>query len=125
MSADKGGKPFRDVPIHESLYPELKKWHKEDNKTGPIVHYLSKPIKSIKKAWTATLKRAGITRRIRPYDLRHHFVTSLLESGTDIKTVSEIVGSKPATLMKYYQHVTSEQHRKAIAKIPALELENP
>ena len=61
--------------------------------------------------------RSGITRRIRPYDLRHRFVTSALEAGADIGALSDIVGSRPETLRKHYQHVTREMHRRTIDTI--------
>ena len=54
-----------------------------DQRQGHIVNYYGRPIKSIKKSWKAALEKAKITRRIRPYDLRHHFVTRALENGAD------------------------------------------
>jgi len=70
------------------------------------------------------LARAGITRRIRPYDLRHNFITQALEEGADVKALSEIVGSAPETIMRHYQHVTRKLHRETVAKIRPLGIEN-
>ncbi len=95
-------------------------WYAEDKKKGHIVHYHGKPIKKIQTSWEGALSRAGITRRIRPYDLRHNFITQALADGADLKALSEIVGSRPETLMRHYQHVTRELHRQTVAKIPAL-----
>lgn len=120
ISAHKGGPPKRWVPIHEDLLPVLREWYEQDKKTGPIIHYRGKPIKSFKKAWKGTLQRAGITRRIRPYDLRHQFVTKALEEGADIQALADVVGSRPEILMRHYQHVTRELHRRTVAKIPSL-----
>ena len=122
MSAHKGGPQAREVPIHPELLPHLKRWHTEDRKhgRGNIVHYHGRRVKSIGVAWRAALKRARIGRVIRPYDLRHHFVTRALEGGADLKSLSEVVGSAPATLIKFYQHVTTEQHRKTVALVPPL-----
>lgn len=47
-----------------------------------------------------------------------------LEDGADIKALAEVVGSRPETIMRYYQHVTKKQHRKTIAKIPAIGIQN-
>ena len=58
----------------------------------------------------------------RPYDLRHKFVTIALEQGSDYKSVAEIVGSKPETIMKHYQHVTTHLRRKTINSIPDLDI---
>lgn len=124
VSANKGGPPYRAVPIHDGLFGQLKDWYEADKKKYgkhaakmAIVHYWGEPVKSIKRAWRSALKGAGITRRIRPYDLRHRFVTSALENGADIGALADIVGSRPETLRKYYQHVTAEMHRKTLQKI--------
>ena len=123
-SAKKGGPVSRDVPIHAGLLSSLKTWHEEDKRKGHIVAYRGKPVKSIRKSWKGALRRAGIERRIRPYDMRHHFITKALEAGADMKALSEIVGSKPETLMKHYQHVTRAIHRQTVAKIPVIKVKS-
>ena len=108
------------MPIHDDFIETLRGWYKEDQGKGYIVHVKGKPVRSIKKGWKGALKRAGIQRRLRPYDLRHCFITKALEEGGDLKALSEVVGSKPATIIKHYQHVTTDLHRKTVAKIPSL-----
>lgn len=131
LSAHKGGPLQRVVDIHPEFYPLLARWHDEDKAVfgarlpeSPIIHYAKRPIKSLQTTWENTLVRAGITRRIRPYDLRHSFVTRSLEDGADLKTVSEIVGSAPATIMKHYQHVSNPLRKKTIYSMAALEENN-
>lgn len=75
-------------------------------------------IRSILNPWKQAMAKAGITRRLRPYDLRHLFVTRAIEAGIDYKTLSDIVGSSPETLRKHYQHVSNEARRKAISIMP-------
>jgi len=123
-SADKGGPPVRHVPIHADFLPELMLWYSQDNKSGPVIHYHGHAVKKIGKAWQGTLKRAGITRRLRPYDLRHNFITQALAAGADIKALSQIVGSRPETIMHHYQHVSRDLHRQTVAKIKGLVLQN-
>lgn len=126
-SARKGGPISRHVPIHAKLHDLMKQWADEDSVDPagkeheisgiPIVHYYGQPIKSLKKTWQNTLKRAGITRRLRMYDLRHYFITRVLENGADIKAVSQIVGSSPLTIMRHYQHVSEALLRETVKKI--------
>ena len=52
----------------------------------------------------------------------HYFVTRALEESADIKALAEIVGFRPETLMRHYQHVTQKIHRKTVAKIPKLDV---
>jgi len=110
----------RHVPIHPALKPMLHHWHASDGGSGPIIHYHGRRIKKLQTTWENTLKRAGIDRRIRLYDIRHGFVTAALEAGADPKALSDIVGSRAETLIKHYQHVTRQMHRAAMDKIPEL-----
>jgi len=121
QSASKGGPVKRFVPLHNELMPLLKQWFFRDKGKGNIIHIRGNSVSSIKKSWKGALKRAGIVRQIRPYDLRHAFITTALENNADYKTVSEIVGSRPETIMRHYQHVTTKQRRKTIDTIPGLE----
>lgn len=121
-SADKGGPPIRDVPIHSDLIAELKEWYIQDAQHGPIIHSKGKRVESnsVRGAWRKALKKAKITRRLRPYDLRHYFITQALREGKSIKAVAEVVGSKPETIMKYYQHVATKEHKEVVEAIPNL-----
>lgn len=122
-SAAKGGPGFRIVPVHKDLAAHLEYWKADGERY--IIHYTGAPVGSLKRTWRNTLRRAGITRRLRMYDLRHHFVTVALENGMPIKAVSEIVGSRPETLMRHYQHVSSALHRSVVASIPTAKTERP
>lgn len=120
VSAHKGGPALRDVPVRPTFAAHLAEWHQADKGRGHIVHYHGRPVKSIRNAWMSTLSKAGITRRLRPYDLRHHFITSALEAGADIGGLAAVVGSSPQTLRKHYQHVSDDLKRRAIDLVPDL-----
>lgn len=121
-SAKKGGPAYRIVPIHPDFLPELKTWYQEDKKQDTeIVRYRGKPITTIKSAFRAAKKKAGITRRLPPYAFRHAFVTRILDEGGDLKSTSEIAGhSRPDTTTRTYRHTNLTEHRKAVMKLPAL-----
>lgn len=127
-SAQKNPKiPYRWVFIKEEYQPLFGIWQAKDMAAGMlwIIHYRGLPITTFKSAWKSTLRRAGITRRIRPYDLRHAFVTELLRAGVDMKTTSALAGhADPTMILKRYQHVTSEDQERAAAKMPTLTLPN-
>jgi integrase len=121
-SAKKGGPVARSVPIHPDFLPHLKAWHAADDDHGIpwIIHWGGKPVSKISSTWSGTLKRAGITRRLRPYDLRHLFVTQALEHGADIGALADVVGSTPQTLRKAYQHVATPMLHRTINLIPTV-----
>ena len=65
------------------------------------------------------MRRAGIKRRIRPYDLRHAFATYALAHGADIGAVSRIMGHTDASMiLRVYQHVQETQKRQAVEAAP-------
>lgn len=119
-AARKGGPVYRLVPIHPRLMSWLRGWRAVD---GPeqdlIVHYYGRPIRRIKTAWNAAKKRAGITRRLRPYDIRHAFATEALAAGADLKSVSHIMGhSRVDTTLKVYQHISPALVEQAAHSLP-------
>ena len=115
--------PWREVPIRESLLPLFQQWHEEDAKAGVryLINHKGRQVSKIKTAWFAALRRAGITRRIRPYDLRHAFATELIAGGIDIGTVAKLMGhSSPAMILMHYQYVMDGQKRAAVEALPDL-----
>lgn len=115
--------PWREVPIRESLLPVFQAWRDQDRQEGVdyLVSYNGRPLDRICRAWTNTLCRAGITRRIRPYDLRHAFGTEMVAAGVDVGTVASLMGhSNPTMLLTHYQYVMDKQKRAAVEALPSI-----
>ena len=85
------------------------------------IHYRGKPVKRISETWRRLRGKAGIARKVRPYDLRHAFATlSMAESG-DIKSIAELMGHSTYTmLLSVYQHVSNALKIKAVNAIPVV-----
>lgn len=112
-------KPWREVDLHDELMAQLQDWRADGNEL--VIHYRGNPVGSVKKAWANALRDAGITRRIRLYDLRHAFATYALEGKADLKAVAEIMGHSDTRMIhKHYQHVLNSQRRAAIDSLPSL-----
>lgn len=120
-SAKKGGMRARVVPIAEQLAEQMQLWVVQDRERGPlgwVVHYNGEKIGSLKTAWSSAKGRAGITRKMRMYDLRHMAASEMLAAGADLKSVSEILGhASPDMTLRTYQHTITAQRKAAVAML--------
>ena len=87
---------------------------------GPLVFPSSddpsRPQKSFKTAWRATLRRARIP-YFRIYDLRSTYSTRLSAGGVADEWVTQLLRQGDARVMKKYSQMKLQMKREALAKL--------
>ena len=74
-------------------------------------------IGSIIKVWTA---RAGIRKHITFHSARHTFATMMLTLGTDLYTVSKLLGHRDIKTTEIYAKIVDKGKQEAVARIPSI-----
>jgi integrase/recombinase XerD len=104
------GKKDRIVPLSPKLLEMLRDYFRAyrpkrylfEGQSGD--RYSEKSLESVLKQ---ALQRAGIDKPVSLHWLRHSYATHLLEAGTDLRSIQELLGHKSSKTTEIYTHVST------------------
>lgn len=110
----------REIPIPRGLVTLLRKLRgKFSDNTWFLSGKSEKPVepRCYRKSIRGYLRRAEV-RQVHPHALRHTFATTCLQTGCDIKTLSEILGHTDANItLKRYVHSDMKRKRSEMERV--------
>lgn len=72
---------------------------------------------TIQKIVSAAATKAGIQKNVSPHTLRHSFATHLLENGTDIRYIQELLGHAKLQTTQIYTHVAQNSINSIVSPL--------
>lgn len=85
------------------------------------IPYAARSIQSFLKE---SVKKAGIAKNVTVHTLRHSFATHLLEHGTDLRYIQNLLGHESSKTTEIYTHITTKGFDQIVSPLDQLNLDD-
>jgi len=110
------GKKDRITPLPEKIIKQLREYYIAERPVTWLFEGQVKGERYSEKSLESVLKRsagkAGIMKPVTLHWLRHSFATHLLEAGTDLRYIQELLGHSSSRTTEIYTHVSTQSIQK-------------
>lgn len=109
------GKKDRYTNLPESILEELRTYYRQYRPQNFLFEGTAgeaHSVRSIQQVFKNAMRKAGINKSVGIHGLRHSYATHLLEHGTDIRLIKELLGHHNIKTTEIYTHVSDVQRNK-------------
>ena len=120
----KGAKD-REVPLSQKALDQLRIYYKDYKPAEYLFEGQFRgqySTRSIQALFKKALIQCGIKKKATVHTLRHSYATHLLENGTDLRIIQELLGHKSSKTTEIYTHVSNRTKQKIPNPLDQLEL---
>jgi len=117
------GRKDRKVMLSKVLLNHLRQYYKTWNPTEFLFEGQSGgqySERSVQAVVRDTARKAAIRKPVSPHTLRHSFATHLLENGTDIRFIQELLGHQSVKTTEIYTHIVDISKSKIKSPLDVL-----
>lgn len=104
------GKKDRIVPLSLRLLEQLRDYYREYRPTDFLFQGLkggAYSASSLLMVFNKACRDAGIRKKVTPHSLRHAYATHLMDAGTDLRIIQELLGHGSVKTTMIYTHVST------------------
>jgi integrase/recombinase XerD len=118
------GKKDRIAPLSLKILELLREYFKIYKPTTYLfegqVSGMPYDARSLQQVLKQSIKKAGITKPVTLHWLRHSYATHLLESGTDLRYIQELLGHSSSKTTEIYTHVSTKSLQNIVSPFDTL-----
>jgi integrase len=105
------------VKLPARLLAHMRRWARRGYASKSVVEWNGKPIESVRKAFTAAVRAAGLDADVTPHILRHTCATWLMQKGVNLWDAAGFLGMTVQQLEQGYGHHHPEYQEQAVAAL--------
>lgn len=120
------GKKDRISPLSDKTINLLRQYAKAHKPENYLFEGIQKGMpydaRSLQLVLKEAVKRANINKPVTLHWLRHSYATHLLENGTDLRYIQEILGHSSSKTTEIYTHVSTRNIRNIVSPFDSLDI---